>query len=51
MENIEFIITKDQAIDICNHYDKNANELESWEICELLDKLIDDALFGHGVMR
>lgn len=46
MENIEFIITPDQAKDICNHYGKNIEEMQDWEIGELLDRLIDDFLYG-----
>ena len=46
MEQINFIITRDQAEDICKHYGKNMNELEDWQICELLDTMIDDAIYG-----
>ena len=46
MENINFILTPEQAKDICNHYGKNFDEMEEWEIGELVDRLIDDFLFG-----
>jgi hypothetical protein len=46
MEQINFIITNEQAEDICKHYGKHTNELEDWQICELLDRLIDDAIYG-----
>lgn len=46
MENINFILTYEQAEDICNHYGKNIEEMEGWQIGELLDALIDDFLFG-----
>lgn len=46
MEQINFIITREQAEDICKYYDKHPNELEDWQICELLDRLIDDAIYG-----
>lgn len=46
MENIIFALTYEQAKDICHHYGKNVDELEEFEIGELLDKLIDEALFG-----
>jgi hypothetical protein len=47
MENISFILTPEQAQDICKHYNMNASEMEDYEICELLDRLIDDTLFGY----
>lgn len=47
MENIIFALTYEQAKDICHHYGKNVDELEEFEIGELLDKLIDEALFGQ----
>lgn len=31
--------------DICKHFYKNYKELEDYEICELLDELIDIALY------
>jgi hypothetical protein len=46
MENIDFILTYEQAKDICDHYGKDITKMENWEIGELVDKLIDDALFG-----
>ena len=46
MENINFMLTGEQAKDICKHYGKDIKEMEDWEVCELLDRLIDDALFG-----
>ena len=43
MENtILFNITEDQAKILCNYYHKNINDLEEYEICELLDRAIDD---------
>ncbi len=44
-DNINFILTREQAKDICEHYEKNIAELEDWQICELLDDLIGEALF------
>lgn len=44
--NYNFILTREQAEDICKHYGKNINELQEWEICELVDKIIDDALLN-----
>lgn len=48
MENINFILTREQAEDICKYYKKNINEMEDWEICELLDKLIDDCVYAYS---
>ena len=45
MENITFVLTPEQAEDICKHFGENINELEEYEICELLDRLIDETLF------
>lgn len=47
MENIDFVLTREQAEDICKYYGKNIEEMEDWEIGELLDRLIDDTLFSH----
>ena len=47
MENINFILTYEQAKNICEHYGANISEMEEWEICELLDRLIDETLFEH----
>lgn len=45
MKDINFTLTYEQAMDICEHFGKNIDELEDWEICELLDRLIDETLF------
>lgn len=37
-----FHITADQADAICNHFGKDRNSLEEYEIAELLDKIIDN---------
>ena len=47
-ENINFIITYEQAEDICKYFNKDINQLEDWEVEELLDKLIDDAVYGNS---
>jgi len=49
MENINFILTYEQAKDICEHYEKNISNMEEWEICELVDRLIDETLFGNNL--
>lgn len=40
--NIIFHITLGQAEAIANHFGKNINDLEEYEICELLDRIIDE---------
>ena len=35
---ISFPVTEDQAAKVCEHYGKNINDLQEYEICELLDK-------------
>ena len=42
--NILFHITNDQADRIAKHFGKDVNNLEEYEICELLDKIIDEEL-------
>jgi len=42
--NILFHITNDQADIIAKHFGKDVNNLEEYEICELLDKIIDEEL-------
>lgn len=39
---ILFHLTREQANIICNHFNKDINTLEEYEIAELLDKLIDE---------
>ena len=46
MENIKFNLTYEQAQSICEHYGQDISKMEDWEICELLDKLIDETLFS-----
>lgn len=40
--NILYHITLDQAELICKHFNKDIRDLEEYEICELLDKVIDN---------
>ena len=47
MEQITFIITREQAEDICKYYGVNINEVEDWQIEELLDRLIDETIWGR----
>lgn len=37
-----YVLTEDQAIKICKHFNKDINSLKNYEICELLDQLIDN---------
>ena len=39
---IDFKITEDQAKLICKYWNKDYTKLEDYEICELLDKTIDE---------
>ena len=41
---IEFTLTQDQLETLCNHFGVNLEELEDFELCELLDKLIDSVV-------
>lgn len=51
MENINFIITPEQAKGICEHYGEDIHKLADWEVEELLDRLIDDCLYGSRIGR
>ena len=46
MNNINFILTYGQAADICRHYGADIAQMEEFEVCELVDRLIDEALFS-----
>lgn len=39
---IDFHITEDQAKLICKYWNQNYNDLDEYEICELLNKTIDE---------
>ena len=42
--NINFVLTPDQAATICKHFGVDVDKLEEFEICELLDRLIDEVV-------
>lgn len=44
MKNMDnkFIFTEEQQEVVCKHFGKKREELEFWEICELLDRVIDN---------
>ena len=42
--NILYNITLDQAEKIASHFNKNLDELEEYEVCGLLDKIIDEEI-------
>lgn len=45
MENtIPFQITYEQAKKICSHCYKDIDKLEDYEICELLDNILDNLI-------
>lgn len=53
MENdntILYHIDINQAELLCKYYNKNINDLEEYEICELLDSYIDEISRVGGVM-
>lgn len=37
-----FAFTEDQQETVCRHFGKDPSKMEFWEICELLDKVIDN---------
>lgn len=37
-----FVFTDEQQEIVCLHFGKKKEEMEEWEICELLDKVIDN---------
>ena len=38
---LTFGITLEQAEKICKHFNKNLTNIQGYEVCELLDKIID----------
>lgn len=42
MDNKFIIFTEEQQEVVCKHFGKKREELEFWEICELLDRVIDN---------
>lgn len=44
MKNVDnkFIFTEEQQEVVCKHFGKEKSELEFWEVCELLDRVIDN---------
>lgn len=41
-QNILFTITRDQAEAIAAYFDEDIDELTDYEICEMLDEIIDE---------
>ena len=39
---LSFGITVDQAKRICEYYGKDINTVQGYEVCEMLDQIIDD---------
>ena len=48
-DNIDFIITPSQAFQICKYFDKNIDDMESYEISELLDEIIDRLEYSNSI--
>lgn len=42
--NIIFHITLDQAEAIARHFEKDIKDLDEYEICELLDRILDEEI-------
>ena len=38
---INFILTQDQIETVCNHFGVNQDNLQDFEICELLDEILN----------
>lgn len=47
-EGIKFILTKDQAQSICEIAGKEMNEMQDYEICEILDNIIDEFILSNS---
>jgi hypothetical protein len=47
MENINYTLIHETAKDICEHYNVDIVNLEEWEICELVDRFIDEQLIKN----
>lgn len=41
-DTLEFRISGDQARKICNYYGCDFDDIEDYEVCELLDRYIDE---------
>ena len=41
-EETKFIFTREQQEVVCEHFGEDINKMEFWEICELLDRVIDN---------
>ena len=48
-ESIQFTFKRDQMKVVCEHFMKKMDELDEWEISELLDDLIDEVDAGCRV--
>ena len=46
MEDIKYTLIADTAKEICAKYGEDITRLEDWQVCELLDRLIDEALYS-----
>lgn len=45
---INFILTKEQAEAMCEAAGKNMNDMGDYEICELLDSVIDEFVLKNS---
>ena len=53
MKNMDnkFIFTEEQQEAVCKHFGEDIEELEFWEICKLLDKVIDNLAIQISVYK
>lgn len=45
-KTIDYILLFEVAAEICKLYDEDINKLEEWQVCELVDRFIDEKLHG-----
>lgn len=41
MESYSVIITREQVEELCKKFGVDINEIENWEVCELVNEAID----------
>lgn len=45
-KTINYILLSETAAEICEFYGENIENLEEWQVCELVDRFIDEKLHG-----
>ena len=46
MRGIEFVILQEQAEVLCEHFNMDIDSVEQYQICEMLDRVIDNLVFA-----